>query len=343
MTKLFIGIGVILGFIILGGLYLNTTGRDENLFSGAIRNEVQKNQGQTKLSDYGPAPDFSGIQNWLNSDPLKISDLKGKVVLVDFWTYSCINCIRTLPYLTSWYDKYKDQGLVVVGVHTPEFAFEKETKNVSEAIKRHSIRYPVAQDNDFATWRAYGNQYWPAKYLVDQTGQIVYYHFGEGKYKETENAIRSLLGLDTEQLAGDDEPQKSSAKTPEIYFGLSRLAHFANLEYPGAGARVYTLPNTLKLNEFAISGMWEFDKEKAILVKPDGKIRLHYFASEVNIVAHSKQTIKVQIFLDGKETGEIEISDSKLYNLIKLDEASEHTLDLEIPSQGFEIFTFTFS
>lgn len=143
--------------------------------------------------DYGPAPAFSGIDKWLNSTPLEMRELRGKVVLVDFWTYSCINCLRTLPYMTRWHEKYKDRGLVVIGVHTPEYAFEKSTESVQTAIKRYGIRYAVAQDNRYATWKAYDNQYWPALYLVDRKGRIVYKHFGEGDYERTEEAIRSLL------------------------------------------------------------------------------------------------------------------------------------------------------
>jgi thiol-disulfide isomerase/thioredoxin len=145
------------------------------------------------LANPVPAPEFSGIDKWLNSEPLTLSGLRGKVVLVDFWTYTCINCARTLPYVKSWHAKYKDQGLVVVGVHTPEFPFERSTKNVSEALNRYGIEYPVAQDNRYATWEAYKNNYWPAFYLIDKQGKVTYTHFGEGEYKETEAAIQNLL------------------------------------------------------------------------------------------------------------------------------------------------------
>lgn len=152
------------------------------------------------LIDYGAAPDFSHIEHWLNSAPLSMPALRGKVVLVDFWTYSCINCLRTLPYVTRWHQRYKDQGLVVVGVHTPEYPFEKQTRNVQTAIKRFDIPYPVAQDNQYATWKAYDNQYWPAAYLIDRNGRIVLKHFGEGHYEEMEQAIRLLLASDSPQL-----------------------------------------------------------------------------------------------------------------------------------------------
>jgi thiol-disulfide isomerase/thioredoxin len=143
--------------------------------------------------DYGAAPELAGIEHWLNSNPLTIASLRGKVVLVDFWTYSCINCLRTLPHISKWYDTYKDKGLRVVGVHTPEFAYERQTRNVQAAIQRHGIKYPVAQDNRYATWNAYDNKFWPAAYLIDPNGRIVLKHFGEGNYDEMENAIRALL------------------------------------------------------------------------------------------------------------------------------------------------------
>ena len=145
------------------------------------------------LHDYGAAPELAGIEGWLNSGPIAISELKGKVVLVDFWTFSCINCLRTVPYVTRWYDKFRDRGLVVIGVHTPEFAYEKITRNVETAIRRHGIKYPVAQDNQYATWRAFDNEYWPAVYLIDRRGHVMLKHVGEGSYEETEQAIDILL------------------------------------------------------------------------------------------------------------------------------------------------------
>lgn len=156
----------------------------------------------TALVDRSPAPEFTGIETWLNSPPLTMKDLRGKVVLVDFWTYSCINCLRTLPYVTKWHEKYKDQGLVVVGVHTPEFAFERSTNNVRTAARRFSVGYPVAQDNQYATWNAYRNQYWPASYLIDRNGRIMHQHFGEGGYEEMEAAIKTLLARPGGQAGG---------------------------------------------------------------------------------------------------------------------------------------------
>lgn len=185
----------------LNGLEKNPTVRQkldelkqESPREGAPAEGDSRKATKSDLPVYGVAPEFTGITHWLNTDtPLTMKELRGKVVLVDFWTYSCINCIRTLPFVTSWYEKYRDRGFVVVGVHTPEFEFEKKTANVENALRQYGIHYPVAQDNDFGTWRAYKNQYWPAHYLIDTEGRIREYHFGEGNYAETERAIQSLL------------------------------------------------------------------------------------------------------------------------------------------------------
>jgi len=175
------------------------------------------------LGVYGPAPEFTGIEKWLNSGPLTMAGLRGKVVLVNFWTYSCINCLRTLPYVTKWYGAYKDKGFVIVGIHTPEFAFERQTRNVQTAIQRFSIKYPVAQDNQYATWKAYGNQYWPAEYLIDQKGRIVFKHFGEGNYDEMENAIRTLVAAGPPVVKKENRLDLSKIGSPEMYFGVLRL------------------------------------------------------------------------------------------------------------------------
>src|SRR5581483_8450018 len=173
----------------------------------------------------------------------------------DFWTYSCINCIRTLPYVTRWYDTYKDLGFVVVGVHTPEFSFEKDTNNVAEAIKNFGIHYPVAQDNNYATWNAYNNQYWPAEYLIDQNGNIVHVHFGEGEYDVTENAVRQLLGLTALSTTTSADSQLSDIQSPEMYFGTNRLQNLA----PGqnSSSKNFSFPQNLNLNNFALEGNWQ--------------------------------------------------------------------------------------
>ena len=181
------------------------------------------------LPDYGPAPDFAGIAGWVNSAPLTMKELRGKVVLIDFWTYSCINCLRTLPHVEAWDRMYRKDGLVIVGVHTPEFAFEHVPSNVRSAVKRLGVRYPVALDNEYGTWNAYGNQYWPAEYLIDRKGHVRYAHFGEGEYDVTEESIRSLLGekLGAPASARLRDLTPTGTLTPESYLGSERLARYA--------------------------------------------------------------------------------------------------------------------
>jgi cytochrome c biogenesis protein CcdA/thiol-disulfide isomerase/thioredoxin len=305
------------------------------------------NNGQTsqmqkvELQNYGPAPELTGISQWLNSGPLTLASLRGKVVLIDFWTFSCINCIRTLPHVTKWYDTYKDQGFVVVGVHTPEFAFEKDTGNVTDAIKRFNIHYPVAQDNEFGTWNAYNNQYWPAEYLIDQNGNVVYTHFGEGAYDHTENAIRELLGMNADARP-DDEADLSGVRSPEMYFGTNRLANLSETQSPSAVPGSYKLPADLKLNAFALEGTWQFDPEKASLEKGSGKIRLRFRSGKVHLVAKSDRPVLVEVNVDNKVIQTLQIGESKLYTLFDSNEYTDHTLELYINGPGFQAFTFTF-
>lgn len=294
----------------------------------------------TDFKDYGPAPDFTGISRWLNSDPLTVAQLRGKVVLVDFWTYTCINCIRTLPYVTKWYDTYRDNGLVVIGVHTPEFAFEKDTQNVARAISQFKIHYPVAQDNDYGTWRAFNNHYWPAEYLIDKTGKIVHYHFGEGGYDETENAIRQLLGMNTPANAAETGQNLSGVKSPEMYFGLDRLENFS--QKASTSPAQYVIPNRLDLNKFALEGTWQFEPDKAVLTKGPGKIKLHFSAAKVHIVAASGKPVSITARVDNYAPAIVQVSDSELYTVFDSTDYGDHVLEINIPDGGFEAFTFTF-
>jgi thiol-disulfide isomerase/thioredoxin len=212
-----------------------------------------------------PAPDFKGIDHWLNSSPLTIASLRGKVVLVDFWTYSCINCIRSLPYVEGWYKKYAAEGLVVVGVHSPEFEFEHDTSNVQAAISRFGLTYPVAQDNEFATWQAYGNSYWPADYLIDAQGRLRSVHFGEGDYDSTESQIRTLLaeaGAAALPTAAPSAvaPPITANQTPETYLGTDRAASFVAPE-PADGLHQYSFPISLPNDAFALSGTFDFEPQ----------------------------------------------------------------------------------
>jgi thiol-disulfide isomerase/thioredoxin len=339
----------ILGLLALGGLYVQLKSNNNlsmNIFDKSNTpgiNEDNNPDAIIDFKDYGRAPEFTGIEKWLNSDPVLMAELKGKVVLVDFWTYSCINCIRTLPYITKWHDTYKDQGLVVVGVHTPEFAFEKVTSNVENAIKRFKINYPVAQDNNYRTWSAYSNQFWPAEYLIDREGKIVYTHFGEGKYEVTENAIRQLLGLPGGITAEPAEPiAQNRAKTQEIYFGLDRLQSLANKGQATKTEQAYSLPENLPQNTFALEGIWKLDADKAVLTQGHGRIRLNFNAGKVHMVASSIKPVTVKVFIDGKAQPDLAIQESQLYTLFDSEEYKGHILEIEIPQAGFEAFTFTF-
>lgn len=332
---------VVVTFLVIGGIYLQFSPPDKPM-------KQDSNQESAALQNYGPAPEFAGIEHWLNlptgqagSEPLTMWQLRGQVVLIDFWTYSCINCIRTLPYVTGWYEKYKDKGFVVVGVHTPEFAFEKDTSNVQTALKRHNINYPVAQDNDYATWNAYQNRYWPAHYLIDQKGNVVYIHFGEGKYQETEQAIQELLGLSSEQEMAEKNIQ-SEAKTPEIYFGLKRLEYLSENQSPSTTVKNFSFPSELPLNSFALEGQWEFSEEGAKLSGSSGKVKLNFYAKDVHIVAHSDQEVEVKVIIDGQLSRTLQVKNSDLYTLFEGEDSRQRILELQIEGQGFEVFTFTF-
>lgn len=302
-------------------------------------------------TDMGTAPEFILGGRWFNSEPLTLSQLRGKVVLVDFWTYTCINCIRTLPYLKNWYAKYKDKGLVIVGVHTPEFEFEKNPDNVARAIKDFDLEYPVMQDNNYATWNAYNNRYWPAKYLIDKDGRIRYTHFGEGAYDETERVIAELLG----QRATIDNPQyRIQARTPELYLGYARIAYFASPEKLIRDASGdYTAPENLPKNYFAFEGTWVVGNERAMPTK-GARLVLYFDAQEVYLVMRPKPVTsgRVSVSLDGKMldgsegedvvNGFVTVTKDRLYKLIKLPSADDHILELRFLDDNIELYAFTF-
>lgn len=319
-------------------------------------------QVQTQLNqlfDYGPAADFSGGTHWLNSQPLTLTGLKGKVVLVDFWTYSCINCIRTLPYVTSWYSKYKDAGLVVVGVHSPEFAFEKETKNVEMAIRDFKIDYPVVQDNDFAIWKAYNNQYWPAKYLIDSNGRIRYVHFGEGEYDKTETVIQQLLqevgSLESLKPTTTLPEYQNEATSPETYMGYWRLERFASPEELRKDAiATYTLPKEMPLHNLAFSGDWSVAYQYASPVA-GAKLVFLFEGKQVNLVMQPKGDVpaRARVWLDGQivkypiagtdvTDGTMSISEPRLYNLLQLSARERHTVVIEFLDGNAQVYAFTF-
>ena len=294
-----------------------------------------------KLGDFGQAPEFTGIAKWLNSDPLTMAGLRGKVVLVDFWAYSCINCLRTLPFVTRWYDTYRTRGLVVVGVHAPEFAFERNTANVLAAMRRFGVHYPVAQDNDLATWRAYANQYWPAEYLIDRSGRIVLKHYGEGQYGEMENAIRMLLAAGP-AVAAEPGVDLSRIGSPEMYFGLARLQMLASPEAPRAGTMTYTAPAMLPLNHFALLGAWNLAPEHATSAADGCAVQLRFASGKVFMVASSSTPVTLAVTVDGAAQKPVTVQESRLYTLFDSNDYRTHMLELSVPKTGFEAFTFTF-
>jgi cytochrome c biogenesis protein CcdA/thiol-disulfide isomerase/thioredoxin len=308
----------------------------------------------------GRAPDFTGNDRWFNTPadaPLELAGLRGRVVLVDFWTYTCINCIRTFPYLRAWDARYRKRGLTIVGVHTPEFAFERESDNVREAIAANRLRYPVAQDNEYATWSAWGNQYWPAKYLIDARGRVRYAHFGEGAYEETEAAIRALLAeAGRDRLGPVAEARVETADpelvTPETYLGHERAEGFVPGPLrPGYGE--YEAPAELQPVSFALSGAWYVSSESATAVR-DARIEARLTARKVFLVMSSKggRPRDVQVLLDGRPVGALEggedvrggrvsVREERLYRLVSLPGVEDRRLTLRVPA-GVTGYAFTF-
>lgn len=310
--------------------------------SDVIANICDVKVPQVDLPNYGRAPELVGLQNWINSNPLTLKELCGKVVMIDFWTYSCINCIRTLPYLEAWHEKYADRGLVIIGVHAPEFQFEKKLENVQQAVRDRGLKYPVVQDNDFQTWRAYNNRYWPAKYIIDQRGDLRYYHFGEGEYEETEMVINQLLGMTGDQLVSGGIVAEKGADMPltrETYLGTRR--------------RENKIPDTMQLgrDEWMLSGDWLEDEEKVISKSAGAIHKLNFYASTANLVMGGKGTAKVMV--DGKllvdsagadvKDGVLTVDGERLYRLTNFGgEYDVHTIELVFDQPGVELYAWTF-
>ena len=312
-------------------------GTSSNTTTNSTRDSTSENN--RKLFNVEPytAPEITGINSWINSDPLTIASLKGKVVLVDFWTYSCINCIRTLPYVEKWYETYKDKGLVIIGVHAPEFSFEKVPENVRKAVSDRKLTYPIALDNDFTTWQAYKNQFWPASYLIDKNGNVRREHFGEGEYMESEEAIRTLLGesvKDTKATVTTDVTVPvNRSQTPETYLGSAREERFVK----DAG--------TLGSDEWNVSGGWTQDSENLISIGNDAVLRMKVSAKKVFLVMSPVQTgsfTSVNVTLNGVKKPEIMVGKPDIYTII--DESSYQEgalLELKVPS-GMKLNAFTF-
>ena len=354
--------------------FVNTAKAEEHLI-GALRPAkpaavlAASDSEHPALDDEGPLPDLSGAVTWLNSPPLSSKSLKGKVVLVDFWTYSCINCLRALPYVEGWAAKYKDAGLVVIGVHTPEFAFEKERANVEKAVRDLKVNYPVAIDSDYRIWQAFNNEYWPAHYFIDGKGRIRYHHFGEGEYADSERVIQELLKENGAQLSSsapisvagagaEAAPDGANVRSPETYIGYHRAEHFASTEPIARDSRrAYTPQPRLSLNQWALGGSWNASAESAVLQASPGKIVFRFHARDLHLVLGTTKEgkpVRFTVKLDGTPPGEDHGADAdssgtgtvqghRLYQLIRQKgPVEDRTFEIEFLDPGVQAFAFTF-
>lgn len=318
------------------------------------------NQSQARLIDgihfpY-PAPALFDSTEWINSPPLQLSQLKGKVLLIDFWTYSCINCIRTIPYLNDWYKKYHQYGFEIIGVHTPEFEFEKQINNVKNAIVKEEIHYPVVLDSQYVTWRNFKNNYWPAHYLIDKNGNVVYKHFGEGEYDVTENNIRYLLGMKADTISNNAPTNEfNPGETPETYLGYARADHNRSPESVSQNhAAKYSFPLELTTDQWALQGAWKIERDKIVSAQAGAIIKIHFNAKKVYVVMGSENglSMNVKVLLNGEplidEKGSdvvnssINVNKHTLFNVIELKQAGNGILQLIPSAAGLELYTFTF-
>jgi cytochrome c biogenesis protein CcdA/thiol-disulfide isomerase/thioredoxin len=301
--------------------------------------------GGSELESCGTAPDITGITKWLNTAnaaPIDLKSLRGKVVLIDFWAYSCINCQRAIPHVVGWYDAYKDKGLEVIGVHTPEYAFEKVESNVASGAKDLGITYPIAMDNGYSTWTNYRNRYWPAEYLIDQQGTVRHIKFGEGDYDTTENLIRQLLSQGDANLppaidAPDTTP--TSATTPETYFSVGKAANYAGEGGYQEGTHVFTLPKQLADDSFALRGTWALDYQGATAASDDNAIALNYHAHNVYLVVGGTGTVTVT--RDGATTTIPVSGPPNMRQIVADDEDGAGSLQVSL-SKGLQVFSFTY-
>ncbi len=348
----------------------STATQSSNAMNGGPAMMMKENPGdhQPNLGVEGGFPSLSGAEEWLNSPPLTPEGLKGKVVLIDFWTYSCINCLRAIPYVRAWAEKYKDHGLVVIGVHTPEFAFERKVANVRAAVSELKIQYPVAVDNEYKIWRAFDNQYWPAHYFIDAQGRLRYHHFGEGEYDQSERVIQRLLaeagdkGYSSDMVSvsapgAQAAAEESEIKSPETYIGYNRADNFVS---PGGlvvdESHDYA-PAPLALNQWSLSGDWTVGPEDAALNKPDGRIAYRFHARDLHLVlgpGADNKPVRFRISIDGAAPGANHGADvdtnglgvvdgQRLYQLIRQSGAiSDRTFEIEFLDPGVQAYAFTF-
>jgi thiol-disulfide isomerase/thioredoxin len=349
--------GIIFGGIIATGvvfLAILFIGLDESI-------SINQDSGMRK------APNLVGIAHYLNTSSEELEkEMENKVILYDIWTYSCINCIRTLPFITSWDEKYSDQGLLIIGIHSPEFEFEKDPQNVKIAIEKYGITYPVVMDNNMETWKAFENNYWPRKYIIDHEGNLRYNHIGEGGYQETEKVIQQLLDERAKEMGFEitsenklvdiEEFQHTQFRTPELYFGY-KFAQSRNQLGSDEGFQPerivkYSEPNNIELNKFYPIGNWKNHEDSMELTESTGVIKLLFNAKEVNIV--TENNAQLEILLDGiplteKHAGldiisgnELIVSDARMYNIINSEISMSHSMEIKIQGIGLQVFTFTF-
>ncbi|MGE8186273.1 cytochrome c biogenesis protein DipZ [Pseudomonas sp. NPDC086278] len=345
--------------------------------TGAMAAQVPASAGAMTVADKAPGalpiegnlPELDGAVQWLNSPPLTAQALKGKVVLVDFWTYSCINCLRTLPYVKAWAEKYRDQGLVVIGVHAPEFAFERNVNNVTKAMKDLGINYPVAIDNDFKVWRAFNNEYWPAHYFADAQGRIRYHHFGEGEYAESERVIQQLLreagaskvadGLINADAKGVQlAPDMNEVQSPETYVGYQRAEHFVpETSLVPDQVSAYTAPPQLALNDWGLEGQWNVGSERATSGASASRIVYRFHARDLHLVlgpGADGKPVRFKVLIDGKPPGDAHgtdvaadgsgsVTEQRLYQLVRQSGGvTDRTFTIEFLDPGVSAYAFTF-
>lgn len=295
------------------------------------------------------APEIVGIEKWFNGNALKISDLKGKVVLVDFWTYSCINCLRTSPHMIELDKKYRDKGLVIIGVHAPEFDFEKNSQNVATALRKFKIEYPVALDNDLKTWKNYHNQYWPAHYLIDEDGKVVYTHFGEGAYDVMENNVRVLLGINGQKVQKKEQQSYSRIQSPETYLGTERGERNIN-----ETSENFVFPKAIPTHHWALQGNWKVSSQFVESKKAGDSLKFNFVAKKVFLVMASAdgKEIKAKIFVNGKQqtkdlgkdakNGVVEVKNSELYEIVNLSQGGSGVVEIKSNGAGLRAYAFTF-
>jgi len=354
--------------------FVNTAKAEENLI-GTLGPEnptvvgISAAEPLPALSDEGPMPDLSGAVGWINSPALSSKSLRGKVVVIDFWTYSCINCLRALPYVEGWAAKYKGNGLVVIGVHTPEFAFEKERSNVEKAVRDLKIGYPVAIDSDYRIWQAFNNHYWPAHYFIDGKGRIRYHHFGEGEYDESERVIQQLLKengstslsegvLNVTASGAEAAADNKNVGSPETYVGYKRAGNFASAEPVAKDSRkTYSPQPRLSLNQWALGGSWKVGEESAVLESLPGKIVFRFHARDLHLVlgpTKNGKPIRFTVKLDGTPpredhgddtdaSGAGTVQGNRLYQLIRQKgPVEDRTFEIDFLDPGVQAFAFTF-